>query len=108
MDRSEVIERDERGNVLFAKFIVVHDPPQLFESKCRWIFMKHTLCGSPDAKRFVQRAIMPDGRFSDGWGGCTPVEKRFAKPNHDVPATAETRAKNRACSDLFGIGESKR
>ncbi|KAJ1494658.1 hypothetical protein T484DRAFT_1765067 [Baffinella frigidus] len=60
---------------------------------------------------------MPDGRFSDGWGGAMPGEKKFAKPNHDieslkagsqVPATAETRAKNRACSDLFGIGETKR
>lgn len=34
--------------------------------------------------RFVQRAIMPDGRFSDGWGACDHREKRFAKPNHDV------------------------
>ena len=37
-----------------------------------------------------------------------PYKHRFTKPNHDVPATAETRAKNRACSDLLGIGDAKR
>ena len=44
------------------------------------------------------------GEGGGGGGGC----HRFAKPNHDVPATAETRAKNRACSDLLGIGDAKR
>ena len=37
------------------------------------------------------------GRFSDGWGSCERREKKFSKPNHDIPSTAETRAKNRAC-----------
>lgn len=37
------------------------------------------------------------GRFSDGWGSCDRREKRFLKPNHDIPSTAETRAKNKAC-----------
>lgn len=37
------------------------------------------------------------GRFSDGWGSCERREKRFSKPNHDIPSTAETRAKNKAC-----------
>lgn len=37
------------------------------------------------------------GRFSDGWGSCERREKRFLKPNHDIPSTAETRAKNKAC-----------
>ncbi|CAL5334931.1 unnamed protein product [Camellia sinensis] len=46
---------------------------------------------------FVVRAYMQGGRFSDGWGSCERREKRFLKPNHDVPSTAETRAKNRAC-----------
>ncbi|XP_017977376.1 PREDICTED: uncharacterized protein LOC18597770 isoform X2 [Theobroma cacao] len=45
------------------------------------------------------------GRFSDGWGSCERREKRFLKPNHDIPSTAETRAKNKACQDLLGIGE---
>ncbi|KAK6942957.1 hypothetical protein RJ641_028334 [Dillenia turbinata] len=54
---------------------------------------------------FVVRAFMQGGRFSDGWGSCDRREKRFTKPNHDIPSTAETRAKNKACQDLLGIGE---
>ncbi|KAL2336661.1 hypothetical protein Fmac_011107 [Flemingia macrophylla] len=54
---------------------------------------------------FVIRAYMQGGRFSDGWGSCERREKRFHKPNHDIPSTAETRAKNKACQDLLGIGE---
>ncbi|KAL5991960.1 hypothetical protein ACLOJK_012872 [Asimina triloba] len=54
---------------------------------------------------FVVRASMQyvlqclGGRFSDGWGSCERREKKFLKPNHDIPSTAETRAKNRACQD---------
>ncbi|XP_027070216.2 uncharacterized protein [Coffea arabica] len=54
---------------------------------------------------FVVRAYMQGGRYSDGWGSCERQEKRFLKPNHDIPSTAETRAKNKACQDLLGIGE---
>ncbi|XP_024031263.1 uncharacterized protein LOC21404163 [Morus notabilis] len=54
---------------------------------------------------FVVRAYMQGGRFSDGWGSCERREKKFFKPNHDIPSTAETRAKNKACQDLLGIGE---
>ncbi|CAI0472706.1 unnamed protein product [Linum tenue] len=54
---------------------------------------------------FIVRAHMHGGRFSDGWGSCEKREKRFFKPNHDIPSTAETRAKNKACQDLLGIGE---
>ncbi|KAL5537901.1 hypothetical protein UlMin_045767 [Ulmus minor] len=54
---------------------------------------------------FVVRAYMQGGRFSDGWGSCERREKKFLKPNHDIPSTVETRAKNKACQDLLGIGE---
>ncbi|CAN6442604.1 unnamed protein product [Victoria cruziana] len=54
---------------------------------------------------FIVRAFMQGGRFADGWGSCERAEKRFSKPNHDIPSTAETRAKNKACQDLLGIGE---
>ncbi|KVI12095.1 hypothetical protein Ccrd_009456, partial [Cynara cardunculus var. scolymus] len=46
---------------------------------------------------FIVRAHMQGGRFSDGWGSCDRREKKFIKPNHDIPSTAETRAKNKAC-----------
>ena len=92
------IERDERGHTLSAEF--------------------------------TYRAIAPNGRHMDGWGSCDIKEKcciqpcpkqsweshtccdadcsgaiHFSHPNHDIPATAETRAKNRAISDLIGKGE---
>ncbi|XP_074268926.1 uncharacterized protein LOC141592220 isoform X2 [Silene latifolia] len=54
---------------------------------------------------FLIRASM-HGRFSDGWGSCERREKKFMKPNNDIPSTAETRAKNKACQDLIGIGSS--
>ena len=62
------------------------------------------------------RAIAPGGQFQDATGYCSWNEagpaKRAAKSKeqkakleHDVRATAETRAKNRAISDLVGGGE---
>ncbi|TVU39082.1 hypothetical protein EJB05_12485, partial [Eragrostis curvula] len=56
---------------------------------------------------FLVRASMIGGRFSHGWGSCDRREKRFNKPNHDIPSTAETRAKNKACQDLLGIGNNR-
>ncbi|KAK8574067.1 hypothetical protein V6N13_097061 [Hibiscus sabdariffa] len=76
--------------------------------------MRHSLSGMfPSVELFkeYQNAAMAfdhvtrGGRFSDGWGSCERREKRFLKPNHDIPSTAETRAKNKACQDLLGIGE---
>jgi hypothetical protein len=58
---------------------------------------------------FVVRATAPNGRFADGWGAASSTEKgpgrAAGKAFHDIPATAETRAKNRAAADLFGMGE---
>lgn len=53
----------------------------------------------------VVRAVAPNGRYMDGLGVCDISERKFSKPNHDIPATAMTRATNRACADLFGMGE---
>ena len=54
---------------------------------------------------FIIRATLPDGRFADGWGNCSRGEGSKNHPNHDIPATACTRATNRAISDLIGAGE---
>lgn len=57
------------------------------------------------------RAIRPDGRHADGDGACAVTEERFRdrrgrlKVDHDLPATAVTRAKNRAIADLVGFGQ---
>ena len=62
------------------------------------------------AADFVVRATAPNGRYADGWGAASVAEKGpkgrgVGKLYHDIPATAETRAKNRAAADLFGMGE---
>lgn len=77
---------------------------------------------------FFVLAVAPNGRTAEGWGGCSIWEraheedkidsdgsvtckgpcngrKHFSNADHDVPATAHTRAKNRAIADLIGAGE---
>jgi hypothetical protein len=57
------------------------------------------------------RAIAPSGRSMDGDGYCSISEPRFAdargrqKLENDLPATASTRAMNRAISGLVGMGD---
>ena len=57
------------------------------------------------------RATHPNGRHADGDGACSITEPRFAnvkgrqKVEHDLPATAVTRAVNRAISNLIGFGQ---
>ena len=59
----------------------------------------------------VVRAIRPDGRYADGDGACSITEDRFvsrkgrAKAEHDVMATATTRAMNRAINNVVGFGQ---
>lgn len=61
--------------------------------------------GEPVRAKVRARAIHPNGRYADGDGGCSIRERRFTKPEHDIPATAATRAINRAVSNLVGMGE---
>ena len=54
--------------------------------------------------RFKVRATSPNGRHMDGIGVCDVSERQFTHPEHDIVATAHTRAINRAFADLFGLG----
>jgi len=69
---------------------------------------------------FACKAIAPNGRYAVGVGSCDAFEKAYKKngdyvdkygkpavPNsiHNIRATAETRAFNRAISNLVGGGE---
>ncbi len=47
----------------------------------------------------------PNGRMTEGVGICSSTEKKFSHPEHDIYATAHTRAKNRAISDMIAAGE---
>jgi hypothetical protein len=77
--------------------------------------------------------VAPNGRRSPGWAACSLSERahgedkthwderqrahvvdckgpcdgrpHFSHPEHDIPATAMTRARNRACADMIGAGE---
>lgn len=55
--------------------------------------------------KVVYRATAPNGQYMDGDGACDTWEKGYPNSLHDTRATAHTRAKNRAISDLAGFGE---
>ena len=67
--------------------------------------------GNPTRAWAVYRAAAPNGQTQDGDGYCSVDESRFTrsggrqKLENDLRATATTRAKNRAISDLVGMGE---
>lgn len=67
--------------------------------------------GNPVRAFAVFRATAPNGQSQDGDGYCSVDEPRFNKEvarqklENDMRATATTRAKNRAISDLVGMGE---
>jgi hypothetical protein len=54
--------------------------------------------------RIKAKATAPNGRTSIGVAICDSRERKFAHVEHDVYATAHTRAKNRAISDLVAGG----
>jgi len=62
----------------------------------------------PMIARAVVRAIHPSGRHAEGDGACSSNERRFRrgdeKMDHSLPATAVTRATNRAVSNLIAFG----
>lgn len=51
------------------------------------------------------RATSPNGRYAEACGSCASNEREFSHLENDVRATAQTRATNRATSDLIGSGE---
>lgn len=67
--------------------------------------------GNPARAEAIVRASAPNGQAQDADGYCSADEPRFAdvkgrlKIENDLRATATTRAKNRAISDLVGFGE---
>lgn len=54
--------------------------------------------------RIIVEATAPNGRTSIGVGACDSQERKFAHLEHDVYATAHTRAKSRAISDMVAGG----
>lgn len=56
--------------------------------------------------RVEVRVTAPNGRSTIAIGSCSTKERNFAHEEHDVFATAHTRAKNRGISDLVGGGQA--
>lgn len=56
--------------------------------------------------KVIYRATAPNGQYMDGDGACDTWEKGYPNSLHDTRATAHTRAKNRAISDIAGFGET--
>lgn len=54
--------------------------------------------------RITVEVAAPNGRTCDGVGACDSLERRFSHIEHDVFATAHTRAKSRAISDMVAGG----
>lgn len=54
---------------------------------------------------FTQKATAPNGRYTYGTGSCDRLEKGRMNTIHNTRTTAETRAFNRAVSNLVGGGE---
>lgn len=91
-------ERDEVGRIIRAEVVAFAEAPNgrrtesigacdLFEKCCNPRYCKN--------KADYHKHCEP---------GC-PGAHHFSNPQHDLPSTAETRAKNRAAADLFGMGE---
>jgi hypothetical protein len=62
----------------------------------------------PDGSKvfhYTYRAVAPNGRYADAVGSASSTEKVFTHPDHDVRALAQTRACNRAISNLVAGGE---
>lgn len=61
--------------------------------------------GEPVRARAIVRVTHPSGRHWDGSGRCSTTERGFSKAEHDVTATAVTRATDRGISWLVGFGQ---
>jgi hypothetical protein len=75
------------------------------------VLIKRDENGKPETAEVWIRAVAPSGRSMVGDGYCSVDEPRFSsesgrrKLEHDLPSTAATRARNRAISNLVGMGE---
>jgi hypothetical protein len=73
--------------------------------QCGHSFVSRGSEGDPLRALVTGRAVAPNGRVAEDVGACSIDERAFSKPEHDMLATACTRALNRATSNLVGMGE---
>jgi len=104
IDRS--YERDAGGRILRAECIVRAIAPNGRHMDGLGACDLHEKCC--DAASCKKKTVWPDSGRPTGHVHCTDTcngRAHFSNPSHDIPSTAMTRATNRACADLFGMGE---
>ena len=104
--RSEDYQSDEDGHITRAKIVMRATAPNGRYMDGIGLCDRSERCCDPATCRM--KLNWPDSGQPTGHAHCTPEcngSHAFSKPDHDIPATAMTRATNRACADLFGLGE---
>lgn len=98
-------ERDERGRIIRTECVVRATAPNGRVSDGIGAADLYEKCCDPATCN--KRTVWEDSGRSTGHVHCTfpCTQQHFSNPQHDIPATAFTRASNRAKADLFGMGE---
>lgn len=98
--KSEYETRDETGCIIRAKVVATATAPNGRHADGIGVCDAYERCCALGCKKKGSHTHCPTAT-----GGDCPGRTHFSNAEHDIPATAETRAKNRAASDLFGFGE---
>lgn len=93
---SKEVHRDEEGRVIWAEFVVKAIAPNGRYAEGEGSYGRKSKCCPQGCSKGGKHKHCPTD--CDGW-------RHFSDPVHDIAATAHTRAVNRACADLFGLGE---
>lgn len=97
---SKDYERDDRGRIIRAEVVVAASASNGRSTEGLGACDLFEKCCLPTCRDRSNHTHCPAhrGEICDG-------ARHFSNPQHDIPATAHTRAKNRACADLFGMGQ---
>ena len=99
-------ERDERGRIIRTECVVRATAPNGRVSDGIGAADLYEKCCDP--RTCTKRTHWEESGKPTGHVHCTETPCRtahFSNSQHDIPATAFTRASNRAKADLFGMGE---
>jgi hypothetical protein len=100
LPQNVVVDRDEYGRILRATVYARATAPNGRYADGVGVCDRHERCCQGEPCRMKHRE---GGHCRTGGKACQLAH--FSNAEHDIPATASTRAMNRAASDLFGLGE---
>ncbi len=97
-------ERNDRGRIVRTECVVRAIHPNGRTADGIGACDLYERCCDPESCKTP--TTWPDGNFRHAHCSEWPCKTaHFSNPQHDIPATAMTRASNRAKADLFGMGE---